>query len=95
MVIQCEVLRLLSAVTPPREYVEDILNHFVNAVKSSPVFISMIYVKFLAVLTCGTVVEDKTEGTTCPRGLFLQEPVEYFRLQNCTGYGSVFGLPWR
>ena len=95
MVIQSAVLYVLSAVTPPREYVEDILNHFVNAIKSSTVFISMVYVKFLALLTCGTVVEDKTECATYPRGLFLQEPVEYFRLQNCTGYGSVFGLPWR
>jgi len=29
------VLYVLSAVTPPHEYVEDILNHFVNAIKSS------------------------------------------------------------
>ena len=91
---QSAVLYVLSAVTPPREYVEDILNHFVKAIKSSTVCVSMVYVKLLAVLTRGTVVEDQTECATYPCGLFLQESVGYFRLRNCTGYGSVFGLPW-
>ena len=55
---QSAVLYVLSAVTPPHEYVEDILNHFVNAIKSSTVYVSMIYVNSPAVLTCGIVVED-------------------------------------
>ena len=33
---------MLSAVTPPHEYVEDILNHFVNAIKSSTVRLSYV-----------------------------------------------------
>ena len=93
--IQSAVLYVLSAVTPPHEYVEDILNHFVNAIKSSTVCVSTICVNFLAVLTRGAVVEDQAECITYPRGFLLQEPVEYFEFWSHTGHGSVIGLPWR
>lgn len=76
--IQSAVLYVLSAVTPPHEYVEDILNHFVNAIKSSTVCVSATYVNFLAALTRGTVVEDQAECVAYPRSFLLQEPAEYF-----------------
>lgn len=95
MVIQSAVLYVLSAVTPPHEYVEDILNHFVNAIKSSTVCVSMIYVNLLAVLTRGKVVEDQIECPTYPCGFLLQEPIEHLRFWNYTGYGSIVGLPRR
>ena len=57
--VKSAVLYVLSAVTPPHEYVEDILNHFVNAIKSSTVGVSVTYDNLLAALTRGTVVEDQ------------------------------------
>jgi len=77
-VTQSAVLYVLSAVTPPHEYVEDILNHFVNAIKSSTVCVSVIRVSILVVLTCGTVVEDQAECVTYPCGILLPEPAEHF-----------------
>ena len=76
--IQSAVLYVLSAVTPPHEYVEDILNHFVNAIKSSTVRVSVTYVSFLAALTRGTVVEDQAECVAYPCGFLLQELAEHF-----------------
>ena len=93
--IQSAVLYVLSAVTPPREYVEDILNHFVNAIKSSTVRVSMIYVNTIAVLTRGTVVEDQAECATHPCGFLLQEPVGNIQFRSYASYGSVLGLSWR
>ena len=75
---QSAVLYVLSAVTPPHEYVEDILNHFVNAIKSSTVCVSVIHVSILVVLTRGTVVEDQAERVTYPCGFLLPEPAEHF-----------------
>ena len=74
---QSAVLYVLSAITPPHEYVEDILNHFVNAIKSSTVCVSVIHVSILVVLTRGTVVEDQAECVTYPCGFLLPEPVEH------------------
>ena len=87
------MLYVLSAVTPPHEYVEDILNHFVNAIKSSTVCVSVIYVNFLAALTRGAVVEDQAECVAYSCGFLLQEPIKHFRFRDYTGNGSVFGLP--
>lgn len=93
--MQSAVLYVLSAVTPPHEYVEDILNHFANTIKSSTVRVSVVHVNSLAVLTRGTVVEDQAECATYPYGFLLQEPVGYFQFWDDAGYGSVVGLPWR
>lgn len=58
------VLYVLSAVTPPHEYVEDILNHFVNAIKSStswrirlnalPTLVVFFYRNLLSISDSGT-----------------------------------------
>jgi len=72
------VLYVLSAVTPPHEYVEDILNHFVNAIKSSTVCVLVVYVNVLAVLTRVTVVESQAECVTYPCGFLLPESAEHF-----------------
>ena len=76
--IQSAVLYVLSAVTPPHEYVEDILNHFVNAIKSSTVCVSTIHVSILVVLTRGTVVENQAECVAYPCGFLLSKPAEHF-----------------
>ena len=75
---QSAVLYVLSAVTPPHEYVEDILNHFVNAIKSSTVCVSVIRVSILVVLTRGTVVENQAERVTHPCRFLLPESPEHF-----------------
>jgi len=94
-VIQSAVLYVLSAVTPPHEYVEDILNHFANAIKSSTVRVSDIYVNGSAALTRGTVVENQAECVTYPCGFLLPEPAEHFKFRSYTSHGGVVGMPWR
>ena len=93
--IQSAVLYVLSAVTPPHEYVEDILNHFVNAIKSSTVCVSVVYVNILVALTCGTVVENPTGCVAHPCGFLLPEPAEHFQFRRYTSHGGVAGLPRR
>lgn len=92
--VQSAVLYVLSAVTPPHEYVEDILNHFVNAIKSSTVCVSVIYVNIHVVLTRGTVVENQTECVAHPCGFLLPESAKHFQFRSHTSHGGVFGLPW-
>lgn len=92
--IQSAVLYVLSAVTPPHEYVEDILNHFVNAIKSSTVCVSVVYVSIPAVLTRVTVVENQVECVTYPCGFLLPEPVKHFQFRSYTSHGGDVGLPW-
>lgn len=87
------MLYVLSAVTPPHEYVEDILNHFVNAIKSSTVCVSVVYVNVPAVLTRGKVVEDQAECVTYPCGFLLSEPAEHFQFWSYASHGGVVGLP--
>jgi len=94
-VIQSAVLYVLSAVTPPHEYVEDILDHFVNAIKSSTVRVSVIYVNIFAALTRGTVVENQAECVTYPCGFLLPQPAEHFQFRSYTSHGGIGGLPWR
>lgn len=90
---QSAVLYVLSAVTPPHEYVEDILNHFANAIKSSTVCVSVAYVNSPAVLTRGTVVEDQVECVADPRCFLLPELAEHFQFRSYAGHGGVVGLP--
>lgn len=83
------VLYVLSAVTPPPEYVEVIADNFINAIKSSTVrsaFFALSNTERI-LISHEVVVADSCECTSNPHCVLLPEPIEHVYRASLEAHG--------
>ena len=88
-------LYVLSAVTPPPEYVEVIADNFINAIKSSTERAALFTLSTTngSLISLGVVVADSCECTSNPHCVLLSEPVEHVYRASLEAYGRFTRMP--